>query len=706
MAIKVAAQLRLIMLVCWSFAFLGVASVLWYRNVRATKNVGPRLTVVDTAEAGVWYALLPDGVAYSVNGTRCLTVGRPGIELGGVFSPVPLRTSSRHAELPPATGVKRMRGTSLLFHRFYPVNWGHGLLDEFYPAWLSACKLGACHEREPMRGVVLRNYNSRSPPHNKPEGLPIERDLAAFLMMGLEYEALWPQDQWLVFDEVAVGAGSMSLSSPSTNYLMDTGRDSDALRRFRDRFYLSHGLQLPTPRGSLPPNRTLRVTLVQNKRHYTHPGTLDDAVRRLRGRRYDARKLDFSELRSLRQQMQLYSDTDVLVTCVGTGATPTFLLPDGAAVVVVGSFHNAHGTFGYVEEPMFRSLYYLRVLYTGVDGISPLETRLVGFVAQAKEIVVRGFKVPVDVNDNSSPMGIAAEYYTSRDPSLLQVVVGDFASKSMTPMVTQHARLQNSSGRRVMRLQSSRLRPTVLIAPGRAVQREQMSSRVPLVLLALASLCLASDRFVISAKADGHIVFLSSRRCDSWEASHQPGRSDGVCAISFQRGIDNYPRGSAQRETDTWRVKAVGAGGLWTLSREPDIPMGKEVRIITSRNTYLQTNNKNELKHFGKTSESDPRTRWIIERSGSDNVCIKNVGTGLYMMTPDSGVETWWDHCDADRAAWTLRFNGVDDGRRGAWSIWSVHRSRYLIAYGDDENRVNVNREVADTWEHFTISPV
>eukprot|EP00727_Mastigamoeba_balamuthi_P000570 m51a1_g1051 hypothetical protein (146) ;mRNA; r:758802-759323 len=145
---------------------------------------------------------------------------------------------------------------------------------------------------------------------------------------------------------------------------------------------------------------------------------------------------------------------------------------------------------------------------------------------------------------------------------------------------------------------------------------------------------------------------------------------------------------------------------MWTLSREPDIPMGKEVHIITSRNTFLQTNNKKELKHFGKTSGSDPRTRWIIERSGSDNVCIKNVGTGLYMMTPDSGVETWWDHCDADRAAWTLRFNGVDDDRRGAWSIWSVHRSRYLIAYGDDENRVNVNREVADTWEHFTISPV
>eukprot|EP00727_Mastigamoeba_balamuthi_P001872 m51a1_g11682 hypothetical protein (411) ;mRNA; r:43-3732 len=343
--------------------------------------------------AGVWYALLPDSVPYSANDTRCLTVGRPGIELGGIFSPVPLRASGAHSTgLPPLTGVRRMGGTSLLFHRSFPINWGHGLLDEFYPSWLSACKLRACHAREPMRGVVLRNYSSRSRPFIKPQGLRIERDLAVFLMTGLEYEALWPQDQWLVFDEVAVGAGSMSLSSPSTDYRMDTGRDSDALRRFRDRFYLSHGLQPPTPRGRLPANRTLRVTLVQNKRNYTHPGTLDDAVRLLRARQYDASKLDFSVLRSLRQQIQLYSDTDVLVTCVGTGATPTFLLPDGAAVVVVGSFQNPHGAFGYVEEPMFRSLYYIRVLYTGVDGISPLETRLVDFVGKAKEIVDKGFK--------------------------------------------------------------------------------------------------------------------------------------------------------------------------------------------------------------------------------------------------------------------------------------------------------------------------
>eukprot|EP00727_Mastigamoeba_balamuthi_P000481 m51a1_g1043 hypothetical protein (163) ;mRNA; f:737780-738327 len=144
----------------------------------------------------------------------------------------------------------------------------------------------------------------------------------------------------------------------------------------------------------------------------------------------------------------------------------------------------------------------------------------------------------------------------------------------------------------------------------------------------------------------------------------------------------------------------------WEIVKTPDIVVGKEMRIITSITSYLQTNDEKEIKHYRSTSGNEPRTKWVFEKAPNGDYCIKNVGTGLYMMTPDRGVETWWDHCDADRGAWALDFTGVDDKRGVAWSIRSRHNGRYLCAYGDDDSRVNVNRDLADTWEHFTIVPV
>eukprot|EP00727_Mastigamoeba_balamuthi_P000249 m51a1_g10220 hypothetical protein (535) ;mRNA; f:124230-127357 len=147
----------------------------------------------------------------------------------------------------------------------------------------------------------------------------------------------------------------------------------------------------------------------------------------------------------------------------------------------------------------------------------------------------------------------------------------------------------------------------------------------------------------------------------------------------------------------------------WVFTITPEIPFREEIHIITSRDTLLQTNKKLEIKHFHKTPSSDPKTKWIIEPAGGyagRAVCIKNVGSGKYMMTPKTGVETWNTECGPENGMWELTFGGVDDKRGTAWSIRSHDRGTYLVAYGDDENRVNVNREVADTWEHFLFKRV
>eukprot|EP00727_Mastigamoeba_balamuthi_P003219 m51a1_g12895 hypothetical protein (142) ;mRNA; f:197-759 len=130
------------------------------------------------------------------------------------------------------------------------------------------------------------------------------------------------------------------------------------------------------------------------------------------------------------------------------------------------------------------------------------------------------------------------------------------------------------------------------------------------------------------------------------------------------------------------------------------------VVIISSAINLLHTNDKKELKHHSRTTPEECRARWVFEKAANGDYCIKNMGTKLYMMTPDRGVETWWDHCDTDRAAWIVEFTGVDDDHRfteAGWTFKSRHNGRFLCAYQDDEDRVNVNRDVADTWEHFRI---
>eukprot|EP00727_Mastigamoeba_balamuthi_P013103 m51a1_g8415 hypothetical protein (1141) ;mRNA; r:285871-294516 len=158
-------------------------------------------------------------------------------------------------------------------------------------------------------------------------------------------------------------------------------------------------------------------------------------------------------------------------------------------------------------------------------------------------------------------------------------------------------------------------------------------------------------------------------------------------------------RGVYQVSADAGREQAT----VWNMVDDlKSFPENREVHIITSRGTYLQTNRREEIKHFRKIDGSDPRTRWVIEQS-SPGWCIKNLGTGKYMMTPDRGVETWWDKCDGERGQWNIRWSLVDDERGAAWTIWSWHKKRYLCAHGDDEDWVSVDRTKPDTWEHYTI---
>eukprot|EP00727_Mastigamoeba_balamuthi_P010163 m51a1_g577 hypothetical protein (237) ;mRNA; r:547824-548687 len=180
---------------------------------------------------------------------------------------------------------------------------------------------------------------------------------------------------WMHFDEVVVGAGSMGL---------------------------------------------MVVTLVPNKRQFLN---FSHATQLLGSMGYDVRVLNFRL--PFRQQLEIIAETDVYVTSVGTSSTSTFLLSDGAAVVSVGTHEIAGGqTFGYIEEPLLRALYYTRVLYASREDTGDTQ-RIVELVAQAAKEVREGFSIPVDHRENSSPIGLAIEHYAAADTSMLDAVLGD-----------------------------------------------------------------------------------------------------------------------------------------------------------------------------------------------------------------------------------------------------------------------------------------
>eukprot|EP00727_Mastigamoeba_balamuthi_P006606 m51a1_g2566 hypothetical protein (110) ;mRNA; r:350310-351251 len=102
---------------------------------------------------------------------------------------------------------------------------------------------------------------------------------------------------------------------------------------------------------------------------------------------------------------------------------------------------------------------------------------------------------------------------------------------------------------------------------------------------------------------------------------------------------------------------------------------------------------------------NDPRSKWVIERLSGNQVCVKNVGTGKYLMVPDKGINARGD-CDGDRAAWELKYSIVLDSRGLAWTLRSIHRNRFLSAQGDNLDWVSADRKVDAGWEHFVISTI
>eukprot|EP00727_Mastigamoeba_balamuthi_P011690 m51a1_g7143 hypothetical protein (252) ;mRNA; r:306549-313435 len=206
---------------------------------------------------------------------------------------------------------------------------------------------------------------------------------------------------------------------------------------------------------------------------------------------------------------------------------------------------------------------------------------------------------------------------------------------------------------------------------------QQLGSLI-LLALPLAVFCgedTSRANSIVYTMVGNKPVFLSNDNCEP--CRKVPPQGAPLCALTFQKPENRFKlvdRGGGKVLVQSvLNNKFLRLGkesrGVYQLSFDASQDQAAEwifkgykvlpshVHFIASRGTYLQTNNDKEIKHYRKLGADDPRTRWILQyQSGTGRLCIRNDGTGQYMMTPDHGVETWYDKCEfaLERGAWDI----------------------------------------------------
>jgi hypothetical protein len=313
-------------------------------------------------------------------------------------------------------------------------NLGHAVLDELFPAWNGLRKFGL---EDADFAVML--------PDARADYSQNHEIFARFAGRPLEDLSEWPRGRWVRVETVLAGAGWTGLNAVSPTYQMSPpplGPARDALRRFRDRMHLRHGLPA-SPRRRLSTDgraldRPLRVLLVPNKRSY---GVLSELARAAERAcpGVEAEALDFREAFLWEDQLAAFGAADIYVSGIGTGFVGSFLLPDGAVAINLGHHmlcgdaadcaavralgYPPNGTVHYQDEHLSRSAGYTAVLHADPvavrAGLRPGD--VAALVCRAAGLIRGGFEMPVSPDANSSPLGAAAAAVLSEVPGLYAV---------------------------------------------------------------------------------------------------------------------------------------------------------------------------------------------------------------------------------------------------------------------------------------------
>jgi hypothetical protein len=309
-------------------------------------------------------------------------------------------------------------------------NLGHALLDELYPVWYGMLKFGL--ENENFTILVKNAMASYSQNHEI---------FAAFSGSPLQDTNEWPSDTWIHIDTVLAGVGWTGLNSVSRDYQL-SGMSRNALKLFRNRMLSRYGIMYSSAGQSVENSSRmasrLKAVIVPNKRDI---GNLNHHVQMVQAKcpDVDVVVLDFKKQFLWEDQLQIFSKADIYVSGIGTGFVCSFLVPDGAVTINLGSHqvhhdqdkgnywrslgYPKHNVVHFQDEFLSRSVDYSRVFYADPQRIrAGLNSHYVSdLICSAAQHKRSGYPIPVSPDENSSPLGRAAATLMQEDNSLYLV---------------------------------------------------------------------------------------------------------------------------------------------------------------------------------------------------------------------------------------------------------------------------------------------
>lgn len=255
------------------------------------------------------------------------------------FFPEALNVNDHDAVSAILYNLEIKEGLHIFYHRFFPQNWGHGVLDDLLPAFHAMLQLGFSAS-SPFRSLLWSQKGASGPSDDGRQGWSSEEVLEAFGGKKMEWPLVdWSKSRWIRIETLIVGTSQKGQRCMTQNYEIP-GVELDLLRLFRDRVYRGFGMPPPDSRTSSMQGRAeggskLKIFLIKNKRNL---GDLDEHAKQIRAAipNTHVRVLDYEQYPSFKKQLQLFWSLDVYITGPGTAITPSFLLPDGGVVVNLG----------------------------------------------------------------------------------------------------------------------------------------------------------------------------------------------------------------------------------------------------------------------------------------------------------------------------------------------------------------------------------
>mmetsp|Transcript_7304 Transcript_7304/g.18146 ORF Transcript_7304/g.18146 Transcript_7304/m.18146 type:complete len:984 (+) Transcript_7304:71-3022(+) len=266
------------------------------------------------------------------------------------------------------------------FTTFWPHNVGHGIFDGIWAIFVGLVRMGL-KDDAPFHPYLVRCVNPANEQefggNNFAEGvvLDIYHALSVSTVSACEpgqlgYQQVSEHGGSVRFPLFVYGNGHLGQRTMNADYELPGGRI--ALRKFRDRIFSNLGIQ-PREAVSCPfRDRKLRANIFDNKRYSDkEKSAIMDVIKRSRGlSNVSIRFIDWSTLKTVRDQLQVVSDTDIYVSGPGTGIMFSSFLNDGSIVINLGEKRLQESDVfpipAYMEEyisagsPHVRALYYDR----------------------------------------------------------------------------------------------------------------------------------------------------------------------------------------------------------------------------------------------------------------------------------------------------------------------------------------------------------